>query len=66
MLIGGHDGCRGSACAKTVYCAIVCIAKKKKKKNELVDPTSFLPPKVVPGDELGKWTGFKKVRVPIA
>jgi hypothetical protein len=56
---GGHDGCRGSACAKIVqkmgYCALVCIAK-----NLVGGPHLILPSKVVPGDGLGRWTGFKK------
>jgi hypothetical protein len=52
---GGHDGCRVSACAKMGYCALVCIAK-----NLVGGPHLILPSKVVPGDGLGTWTGFKK------
>jgi hypothetical protein len=41
--------------AKMGYCAIVFITKKW-----VGGPHLILPSKDVPGDVLGKWTGFKK------
>jgi hypothetical protein len=55
----GDIGCRRSACAIIVE-QWGAVQKYVSKKRGVVGPHLILPSKVVPGDGMGRCTGFKK------